>query len=532
LSSILELAKLLQQKSAADVGSLLVESKSSTASLADLFDFAKLLLSKRELERRIRSLPAQELNKLMAGEPSELLWENLLAGQAPFPEAVELAGQLEQKPLSYKLGQGGALVCYETLLSITELIFALEQSWFEVSKAGIRSADARGIAEKLHCPSIEIQKRFRLAELAGLVAPHEGRWAATISGQNWIQLEREQAWLVLARAIWDLPARQFSSGDLPTQLSERYPLVDIGTLKFLEYGYLIGLMDGSELLQDIAESPDKELAQRIIATLPRSEDRLILQGDLSIICPGPISPALHRELDSFADSEELGLASRFRISALSLSHHIETGGSLAAAAELLKDKSGRQLPQPLQYLLAEAESRFGSLQVIGGIRTTIRSEDQILLAQIANERSLIHLGLRPEENHLASQAGQEVVYFSLRAASYAAVMVNETGEVISPRLGIAQADQITPEADARLRAEQLIAGERLSGDAGDIRRQLQFALKNKIRVSLSFEDAQGKLQRIQLMPLGITDTRLRGRESVREAEQTLPLARIKSVLLD
>lgn len=532
MSSILELAKLLQQKPAAELENLLEKSKSSTASLTDLFDFAKLLLTKRELERRIRSLPAIELSSLSLGKATKFLRQYLLAGENCFPEAIELARQLEQKPPSGKLNPGGALVCYETLLSITELIFALEQSWFEVSKAGIRSAAAKGVAEKLHCQPIEIQKRFALAELAGLVAPHQGRWAATALGQDWLELNRERAWLVLAEAIWDLPSAEFQAGDLVAELAQSYPLLDISSLRFLEFGYLTGLTDGTALLHDVSQQPDADLAKKVVGTLPPSEDRLILQGDLSIICPGPISPALHRQLDSFADSEELGLASRFRVSSLSLSHHIETGGNLADVATLLRAKSGKELPQPLEYLLSEAKLRFGQLRVLGGIKTTILSEDQILLAQIANERSLVHLGLKLEQGWLSSLASQEVVYFSLRAASYPAVMVDESGATISPRLGIAQAEPIKPEADSRLRAEQLIAGEKLSGNAGDIRRQLQFALKNKLRVNLSFEDAQGKLQQVLLLPLGITETRLRGRESVREAERTLPLARIKSVLLD
>ena len=98
---------------------------------------------------------------------------------------------------------------------------------------------------------------------------------------------------------------------------------------------------------------------------------MIVQGDLSIICTGPLSPSLHRQLDSFAESEDLGLAARFRISSLTLSHALEIGMELSEIEKFLKKLSGKELPQPVQYLFEEVKRRFGQLKVLLGEAGTI-----------------------------------------------------------------------------------------------------------------------------------------------------------------
>lgn len=522
---------MLQQKPAAEIQLILDQTRSSAAGLSDLFDLAKLLLTRRELENRIRSLGATDLADLRANRATSELRRFYLAAEECFPEARELAQTLESGSALSSSAPGGPLICYETLLTLTEILFALEQSWFDPTKSGIRAADAKPIAQKLHSTTGEVQARFQIAMLAGLVTEHQGRWAATAKAQQWLKLERAQAWLQLVRAIFDLPPGNYPEGQISQTLAAEYPLTNQQDLKLLKYGHLLGLIDSGSLLYPISQ-PNEKLAETVIASLPKPEDRLLLQSDLSIICPGPISPALHRQLDSFADSEELGLASRFRISPLSLSHHLETGGQLSDVTNVLQRFGNKELPQPMQYLLAATEKTFGQLKIARNQKTLISSADPILLAQIANEKSLAHLGLTRVETGLSTNANQEMTYFSLRAASYAAIMVDQRGEVISPRLAAPAIEAIESEDESRIRAEQLIAGDQAHGFEGDIRRQLQFALKNKMQVEVSFEDAQGKTRIVKLMPLGITESRLRGRDVEREAEQTLPLGRIKSVVLD
>ena len=531
MSSTLALAKLLQQKSVAELEAILSLVRSSTNALGDLFDLAKLLLTKRELERRIRALPADELTRLRESVVTEQLQEHLLADTEVFEEASELAKGLQPLRQPSLEDFGGSLGLLETLMALTELLFALEQHWFETTNTGIRASDARLIGDKFHVSAKRIQQQFQLAMTAGLVVEHDGRWALSPAGRQWLSLERESAWEKLAEAVWDLPGGEWQTGDIGAQLAARYPLLDQGSIKLLAFGPHLGLLQGSELRISLRNQRLGEIANQLISQLPRDEDRLIVQSDLSIVCPGPISPSLHSALDSFAISEEIGLASRFRLSQLSISHYLETGGSLAEVEQTLEQYSGKQLPQPVQYLLADAERKFGQLRIHWGRPTVISSTDPILLTQIANERALAPLALQPVAQGLATNAGIELAYFSLRDCSYAAIMVDGP-RIISPRAAEVSLESIPPTRQMHSLAQQLHDSEAAGVGEGDVRRVLQFALKNRLEVSVEFEDQSGQIEKVQLIPLGLTDTRMRGRETIREAERTLPIARIKNASLD
>ena len=255
---------------------------------------------------------------------------------------------------------------------------------------------------------------------------------------------------------------------------------------------------------------------------------MVVQGDLSIVCPGPIDTELHRKLDSFADSEDLGLACRFRLTPLSISHHLECGGDISEIEKTLVTASKAELPQPVQYLLAETSERYGTLKVLAGSPTQVVSNDAILLTQILNEKSLVHLTLKKSGHNLSSPASQELCYFSLRECGYSAVMVSEAGTVTSPRFS-SQASAAV-ESNLLARAKNLLSGEQVSADLGDIQRQLRFALKNKLQVTVGIE-LEGEVQKMLLTPLGVAGNRLRGRDEATQAERTLPLSRIRSVVL-
>lgn len=532
MSSTLALAKLLQQKSVAEIELLLAGLRSSTANLNDLFDLAKLLLSRRELERRIRALPADQLQQLRQGVARRELVNTFLAAAEVFPEAAELALELEPLEPPKLTSPGGPLACYEMLLSITEILYALEQHWFETTKNGIKARDAKTIAEKFHLPAKQVQLHFDLAMRANLVLEHHGRWAMSPAGRNWLSLNRQEAWLVLASSVWDLPDVHLGRESIVDSLSGQFPLLDLATLDFLRFGAELGLLAEGEPVFELGGIELAKLATKVVERLPSPEDRLIVQSDLSIICPGPVSSKLHGALDSFADSEELGLASRFRISALSVSHFLETGGSISAIAQTLEQYSSKELPQPVQYLLADAERKFGQLRIIPGRPTLIACRDAILLTQISNERSLAHLRLQRTGAGLTTNASVELCYFSLRAASYAAVMTNQAGEILSPRLEQIESREVSDSQELSLRAQALIESEAAGGVGGDVRRVLQFALKNRLAVTIDFEGSGGAQQHVRMIPLGVTESRVRGRETEREAELTLPLSRISTASLD
>jgi hypothetical protein len=355
---------------------------------------------------------------------------------------------------------------------------------------------------------------------------------ATEAGLSWLELDRQQAWITLAAPLWKLPHLKITAGDLIAQLRAEYPLLDLSNLELLEYGAFLGLMDGVEVLPPLTNADLAAAGKAVIRELPKAEERLIVQGDLSIICPGPLSPSLHRQLDSFAESEDLGLAARFRISNLTLSHALEIGMELAEIERFLKKLSGKELPQPVQYLFEEVKRRFGLLKVLlGDAGTIVESEDAILITQIANEARLSGLMLKPiAQGQLASRLDAELIYFNLRDAGYQAVMF-ASGKVVSPRFRNFQA---VPEAQGNPLlelCEKLLSGTNVEMQENDVLRQLQFALKNKLLVKLRVELQDGSEQEFELAPLGISANRLRGKDTEKEAERTLPISRIRGVLL-
>jgi hypothetical protein len=145
-----------------------------------------------------------------------------------------------------------------------------------------------------------------------------------------------------------------------------------------------------------------------------------------------------------------------------------------------------------------------------------------------NEKSLVHLSLKKSAAGLTSPASQEICYFSLRECGYSAVMVNENGKIISPRFAVQLSEMA--ESNFLARAKNLLSGEQVSADMGEIQRQLRFALKNKLQVTVGIE-LDGEVQKMQLTPLGLGGNRLRGRDEAKQAERTLPLSRIRSVVL-
>jgi hypothetical protein len=133
-------------------------------------------------------------------------------------------------------------------------------------------------------------------------------------------------------------------------------------------------------------------------------------------------------------------------------------------------------------------------------------------------------------SQLGSRLDAELIYFNLRDAGYQAVMF-AGGKVVSPRFKFFQPlPEQTDDALLEL-CEKLLSGTNVEMQENDVLRQLQFALKNKLLVKLRVELQDGSEQEFELAPLGISANRLRGKDTEAEAERTLPISRIRGVLL-
>jgi hypothetical protein len=261
-----------------------------------------------------------------------------------------------------------------------------------------------------------------------------------------------------------------------------------------------------------------------------------VQADLSIIAPGPLPTEKEIMLRRFADTEQIGLASTYRLSALSLSHGLETGLEVAQIREFLNTLSDKPLPQPVEYLINEAEKRFGRLVVKDAeAGALITSTDAILLAEIINEQKLKPFDIRSvEDGALHTRFESEVVYFALRELGFVAIRKDAKGLVISPRVIAEQTEVAEIEASAlsdvkRLREHEARVGH--SPDDDDLQRQIQLAIKNKAKARFTVTSANGDLEFL-LEPIGIANGRLRAKDRKADIERTLPLASIIKVVLE
>jgi hypothetical protein len=538
LSDLLALAGTLKALPQEKLATVLAGVAGQGSNLQDLFDLSRVLLTKREVESRIRELSAEDLRSLLTQEISQGLEEAMLSSKdAVFETAVELAKSLSPVVIKPSKNQqaGSPHSAYETLMAVTELLFACERNWLSVIRSGLRAQDAKELSEILKLPTTEIQLRFLLAQRAGLIIALEDRFVATQTGLDWLDKSNSRRWEALAQSVFDLPKMELSDGLLSESIAQQFPLKNQNDIQLLVFGPSLGLLDAGVPTQALKLASAKSLteaAKHLSEALPAPVSKLIVQADLSITSPGPITPALHKDLDIFAQSEDLGLACRFRLSLMSITHGLETGLSIAQITQTLKDLSERELPQPVNYLLAEAARRFGELTVQeSALGTLIACADPILLAQIGNEAGLSALMLRrTSEGKLESRLGVAMIYFNLRQAGYPAVMIDEKNVIVSPRLRI-ELPLVAIDQSTLDRAARLLSEESKEPAQDDMLRQLQFALKNKLKVTIKLQRPEGHEVEYHIEPLGIAGGRIRGRDLEKEAELTLPLARVSAVWL-
>ena len=523
MSDLLALAELLKAKGPQSIAKYLPGNEQVT----DLLDLAKALLTKRELEKRIRSMPAPELENLNRAIVSEALRDNLLAAGRVFEDAISVAEELQPIALQHPMaaGHGAGLSAYQTLLAMTELLFSFEKRLLVPVKAGLRAPDAREIGDTLKLSGPQVQLVYQLGLHCGFIHQAADRIHATKAGFDWLELDNTERWLQIAKLVIDLPEIQLSDRALPEQLLDAYPLADPNQVLVLKFGEILGLTENLKPTKELSDLTGDWIASQ----LPETSERFVVQGDLSLMTLGPISAKLHRLLDVIGQAEDLGLASRFRLSNLTLSHALESGMTASEIRAVL-EKSIQPIPQPVEYLLSETNARFGSIRISDlGSGSLVRCADPILLRQIQGEHLLRPLMLELRGEGLISRLDAEIVYLNLRACGYAAVRVDELERVINPRAAALEVE--SHKRDYLTLAEAIVNREAQEPSGDDVTRQLQFALRNKLKVSVrvSYPDGTEKVHLIE--PLGLAGSRVRGRDTAKEAEITLPLSRITSIWL-
>ena len=453
----------------------------------------------------------------------------------------------------------GAERAFTAITAITELLVEVERDPArELAKGGVALPDSKRLANAMSVDLESVAIFLTVAHRAGLVAQETGSWMITDSGGAWLLRSTGARWATLGSAWFErLPA------DIRTLLGERtHALWGSGLRGYIDWLYpaggdwmderigaytrdaeLLGITanqaptgPGSLLLADGIQPAEEAMT----ALLPAEVEQVYLQHDLSVVAPGPLTPRVDARLRSLADVENRALASSYRVSTSSINRAMAAGETAESILEFLSSISLTGIPQPLNYLIGEASSRYGQVRV-GTLtdvrpdaRCYIRSDDELLIGTILVDQSLSSLGFeRISATRAESRFTLDVVFWSVSDARYPVAAEDARGEIVELRR---QRHAKSVSASGVDSVAALIERLRLGGEPEDeetgqawLVRQLDVAIKAKIPLTVSVTMPNGTLVDYQLEPTSVAGGRLRGRDNRAAIERTLPLSRIAGI---
>jgi Helicase conserved C-terminal domain len=202
----------------------------------------------------------------------------------------------------------------------------------------------------------------------------------------------------------------------------------------------------------VAGARAASLAEEAAGLLPDGTDRFLVAGDLTVVAPRGLAPAVEALLAALADRETAGGTATWRIHEASLRRAFDEGRSAGELIDFLRGHSDTPLPQALEYLVADAARRHGRLRV-GGAATYLRG-DPALVAGAVRSSAGRRLGLRELAPGVAvTSRSQRELLAALRKAGEAPLAEEPDG---SPR----------PESPRPVRHAQRAAAGQRGGSRG------------------------------------------------------------------
>ena len=523
--------------------------------------------------------------QLLRGEPplttATLAPPVLSDGPGRFgPDAVDAAGAGEAleflrhaDTLLDVLGAAPASVLKSGGLGIRELRRLAKATGLSVGRIGLL---------------VEVSAAQRLID-AGLPDPEPPEWsgdeafAPTVAVDAWLHATPERRWHAAASTWLDLPRRPWQIGDtdrdgntiaalsselfdaaaaltrrqvlaplldaqpaapvevdaLVAALSWRHPrqlrrwtrrfvgetLREARELGLVAHGSLTG--PGRALLT-AAPDDDAATAATLAAmdtALPTPVDHFLVQADLTLMVPGPMTPDLAEQVEAIADLESGGAASVYRISEDSLRRALDSGRSGSEISALLANRSRTPVPQSLTYLVEDVARRHGSLRV-GVASAFVRCEDPALLAAVLSSDVAGEVALRALAATVAvSPAPVRDVVEALRRGGFAPAGEDSTGALIDlrhrgarvpsrppaprasqrrARIAPGQAQTVVTRLRAADRADEPPRGAvRVTGGGESTSALIQLALRTGRKVRLGYVDAHGAASRHVVTPRGL-----------------------------
>ena len=529
-----------------------------------LGDFDSYHLALLELGLVVRGGPGGKLTVLEAvasqAGPLMTAWASGRAKSRLQEKPAGMAGLPLDRPqgTSQEASLGlAAIAAFETQQAITELVLDIEEHLIRhVGKTGFGVGDVKRLAGHLRKSNTAVRGYYMMAQQLKLVQLEGDRWWLSAAAQNYLDAPVMQRWQIIAQQ-WVLSLGNVGAGELSAllaidetltlvdALAQVFPLADESLGQELHLlaeqaqgiGFSVSGMPTNLALHCLTGNFEAAVVA-LTPHLPKAQGTLIVQADLSLIAPGPLETNVESTLRKFAQIEQVSVACTYRLSALSLSHGLECGLTGQQIRDLLADLSGKALPQPVEYLLREAESRFGRLRLLEGKgteRTLIQSTDGLLLTEILNDVRLRPFGLFAiTASSLATRFESEVVYFGLRDVGYVPVRIDSEGKVVSPQakrswaagVSASVSDPIIELVEQLRRADDRVGAE---PDDQDLLRQIQLALKSKAELNVVLTGRDGSEVEFRVLPTSLANGRLRGLDKKADIERTLPLERIVRV---
>ncbi|MDJ0336071.1 helicase-associated domain-containing protein [Salinibacterium sp. G-O1] len=449
---------------------------------------------------------------------------------------------------------GSAEHAFATSTSIAELISELQhESARELARGGVALPDSKRLAASMSVDIERVPELLEIASRAGLVALDSGRWMPTSASASWLSGTSGERWARLAaawlqrlprdireilghraHAVWGEQLQNYVDWLFPAGGERMHERVLVYTRDAQLLGITSEHVPSTPGTALITEGP-VQAAAAMVALFPAEVTQVYLQHDLSIVSPGPLAPRIDARLRTIADVEGRALASSYRVSTASIYRAMAGGETVSTIRRFLSEISLTGIPQPLEYLLAEAGSRYGLVRVaaVDGGRASVRSTDDAMLRTLLVDHGISALGLTRAGDGLISRFNQDIVFWTLSEARYPVTAENSDGEVIVLKRPTASRSNTSESVDTTASLiERLRLGSSSDPDvtgAAWLTRQLDVAIKGKVTITVTVQLGDGSTANYQLEPASVAGGRLRALDRKADIERTLPLARILSV---
>ena len=179
----------------------------------------------------------------------------------------------------------------------------------------------------------------------------------------------------------------------------------------------------------LVETTEPELVSLASAMLPPTVDHLLLQADLTMVAPGPLTPDVARRLRDLADVESSGVATVYRLSVASIERAIDRGWTADSLMEFLASVASTPVPQTVSYLVSDTMQRHGRLRA-GPASCYLQVSDPAELDLAVAAAAQLGLVLRRVSETVAvSSNTTDAVVASLRAAGLPVLSEGADGSI-------------------------------------------------------------------------------------------------------